>query len=170
MTLTRILTTWTMYELILFGISCVLIPALLLLSTYIMTKDKRFLKIQLFGMTAFAVILILAYTFIFEILQIDLSNISLLAPYISLLLIQINFFTMVGYYSQNRNSKKFDIDLVTREHFSDSLKLSIFTLLLTSALGIVFRGEVLVLISVVVLTTLSTVWITHFVSRKTLYD
>jgi purine-cytosine permease-like protein len=77
----------------------------------------------------------------------------------------INVMTLNNYLVKNRNKKNFDIDFVTREHFSDSIKLISLILLFFTILISFTSGEIRNILIASGISSILSIVINHLVSR-----
>ena len=137
----KVLETWTHYELIMLIGSILLLTVGGITSVWYFIRDKRSLFLAIISSISTLLIVVLTI-FVSNLIGLSISEensfIFLLTTTISV----INLATLNNFLVKHRNRKDFDIDFVTREHFSDSLKLIFFICLFFSILIAFTNGEI----------------------------
>lgn len=162
--ISEILGNWTHYELRMVMISILAISILGLLSTLIFIKDKRSLLFSLTSSVSTMVIVGLTVFFL-SILIADISNVYSFVFLITTTISAANTITLNNFLLKSKASKDFDIDTVTREHFSDSLKLISFICLFFTILAVFTYGDVRNVFIASGISTVVSVFVNHLLSR-----
>ncbi len=118
----KVLENWTNYELISIIEIIILIIFLNILLAWILTKDRKCILFTLTSLFSSVLVTFLTVFFIYLINSSVTENYS----FVFLLTITfciLNIWAFIGFFVKSRNRKDFDIDFVTREHFTDSLKI-----------------------------------------------
>ena len=88
----------------------------------------------------------------------------------TLLISAINLSTLVGKYSVEVVKKDFDIDHVTRHHFSATLNLFVTILLVNIAVSVFVESNILIILLGILLVSSLTIWFNHLIARLLLKD
>lgn len=160
-----VLDNWSKYEI---NMEIFLILGIFLLtvaSIYLSTKNR---KILILSCISFVLVLILNSLGIFiltSIFKMHISEIFRLIPIISLILTVSNLGILVGFYISKKDAKGFKIGSIRKEYFSDSIKQSIFLMLLGASTLLFLSPQTEAIVSVSILSTVLTVWVTYWVSK-----
>ena len=137
----NILEGWSNYELTMIISMIGSMTIVGLLSVHFFIKDKRSVLLALASSVATNTLITLTL-FLITLLGIALSEGYSFVFLLTATLSVMNVTTLNSYLIKNRNKKGFDIDFVTRDHFTDSLKLISFICLFFSILIAFTSGEV----------------------------
>lgn len=159
-----VLENWTNYEIMMVAVSTFLFSAIGILSSWIFIKDKRSVLLSLTSSVSTLLIVILTIL-ITSLLIPEISNVYSLVFLVTTTLSAINIMTLNNFLSKNRSKKDFDIDFVTREHFSDSLKLVSFICLFFSILIAFTNGEIRNILIASGISSVISISINHILSR-----
>jgi len=159
-----VLENWTRYELLIVLSSAILLTVIGVLSAYLFVKDKRAVWFSGISSKTSPLIVVL----IIFLANLLLSSVSETYSFVFMLtttLSAINVMTLNNYLVKNRNKKNFDIDFVTREHFSDSIKLIALILLFFTILISFTSGEIRNILIASGISSILSIVINHLVSR-----
>lgn len=161
----NILQAWSIYEKNMEIFLILGIILLCLLSIYLSTKSKRILILSLISL-----LLILLFNFfgilvISGIFKIEISEIFKIVPILSIILVVCNLGILVGFYVSKKNAKGFKISDIRKEYFSDSVKQSIFLVLLGISTLLFLSPKTVSIVTVSFLSSILTVWLTYWLSK-----
>lgn len=141
------------------------ILALSLIAIYLSTNNK---KILVLSSVSFVLVLLLntfGILIINGVFKINITEIFRMVPILSLLLIVSNLGILVGFYISKKNIKGFKISNIRKEYFSDSIKQSIFLVLLGISTLLFLSPQTVAIISVSFLSSVLTIWLTYWISK-----
>jgi len=160
----KILESWSNYELIMVLSTMGLITIVGIVSVKIFTKDRRSVLLAL--TSSLTTNLLIALTlFSTNLLKIDLSDNYSLVFLLTTTLSMMNIATLNSYLVRNRQNKNFDIDFVTRDHFTDSLKLISFICLFSSILIAFTNGDIKNILIASSISSILSIAINHLLAR-----
>jgi len=160
----KILESWSNYELIIILSIIGLITIVEIVSVHFFTKDKRSVLLTLISSitTNFLIALTLFST---NLLNIDISDNYSFVFLLTTTLSMMNIATLNSYLVRNRQNKNFDIDFVTRDHFTDSLKLISFICLFSSILIAFTNGDIRNILIASSISSILSIAINHLLAR-----
>ena len=77
---------------------------------------------------------------------------------------------LLGRYSQEILKKDFDIDHVTRRHFTATLNLFVTLLLVTVAVSVFVELNMIIILTMTFLISSMVIWFNHLIARLLLKD
>jgi hypothetical protein len=165
----NILQNWTVYEWVLIGRSLISIFLLSNLATYLLTKDWNFNKSLSLTYLICAVVYILII-FIAQFLPVSISHISLIPILVVTLIVTVNWFTLVSYYSKHRKRKGFSLVELLVEHKRDTVRNIVFLTLAILSVLIFLREELFILFSTIYISSVVSMYLNTFLTQKFLND
>lgn len=152
---------WTNVEKIsissLFLILAILIPLLV----YFVTKNKELFYFTISSLVTSAFVTLLALIFLNLIFDLTITYIFLLSPIIILFINMLNIGTCIGYYELHKKSKSFNYNMLKEEYINDSIYLTIFILLLFSALSVFLFSTFLAFVALTGIVSITIVWLNY---------
>ncbi len=127
------------------------------------------------AVTFFSILLVPILTGCFLLILYKLFNVipsekHSLIFWCTLLISAINLSTLVGKYSIEVVKKGFDIDHVTRHHFSATLNLFVTILLVNIAVSVFVESNILIILLGILIVSSLTLWFNHLIARLLLKD
>ena len=107
---------------------------------------------------------------LYEFFNIQPSEKHTLILWSSLFINTINLSMLLGRYSKEILRKDFDIDHVTRYHFTATLNLFITILLITFAVSVFVQIDMVLILTTTLLVSSIVIWLNHLVARLLLKD
>lgn len=165
---TDLLNNWSTLEIVQEAILLGSILLVSLLGIYFMSKNKRLLLLSLIAFVIAAIMNILSFVILNLVFKIEITEIFRIVPVLTSILLISNLGIFVGFYVHKLHKKNFTIERVRSEYFSDSIKQTIFLLLLcTSVLLFVSIQTQAILVSSVI-SCLASIWILYGISKDIL--
>ncbi|OGC45129.1 hypothetical protein A2400_00360 [candidate division WS6 bacterium RIFOXYB1_FULL_33_14] len=161
----NISNSWSKYEINIELAYLLLIFTVSILTIYFSTKEKKILILSILSFTVATLSNLIGIYIVNTLFKIDISEIFKMIPLITYILILSNLGTLIGYYISKRNSKGFKISNVRKEYYSDTIKQTIFLLLLGSSTLLFLSVQTEVVISISILSTVIAVWSTYAISK-----
>ncbi len=134
---------------------------LLPLLVKIVTKNNKLFIFSILSLLSSALITLLSITFLSVAFNYTITYIFLLTPIIVIFVNILNVGSSIGYYQLNKKNKNFNMNDLKREYIQDSIYLTIFLLLLFSALSIFLTSTFLVFILLSGITTIAVIWVNY---------
>lgn len=134
---------------------------LLPLLVKIVTKNNKLFVFSILSLLSSALITLLSITFLSVAFNYTITYIFLLTPIIVIFVNILNVGSSIGYYQLNKKNKNFNMNDLKREYIQDSIYLTIFLLLLFSALSIFLTSTFLVFILLSGITSIAVIWVNY---------
>ncbi len=134
---------------------------LLPLLVKVVTKNNKLSVFSILSIFSSALLTLLGITFLSVAFNYPITYIFLLTPIIVIFVNLLNVGSSIGYYQLNKKNKDFDINDLKREYIRDSVHLTIFLVLLFSALSIFLTSTFLIFILITGATSVATIWINY---------
>ncbi len=161
----NITESWSNYEInmeILFLLSIFLVS---ILTIYFLTKEKRLLFLSLISFSAGIFSNFIGIFLVNLIFKIEITEIFKMIPLLTSILILSNLGILIGFYISKRNAKGFKISSIRSEYFADTIKQTIFLLLLGSSTLLFLSVQTEAVVSISILSTILSVWFTYGMSK-----
>ena len=160
---------WTVYEWVLLTASVLLIFLLINLFTYLTTKKLQFnISISLTYLTS--VLLYIIVLVVSQVLNIEISHISLLAIGIIPFFVTLNWLTLIFYYRKYKGSKNFSQITLIKEYRKDTVRNILFLTLGILSILIFLRGELFVLFISIYIPSVISMYLNTFLNLKLIHD
>jgi hypothetical protein len=160
---------WTLYEWIFLGSSVILVLLSINLATYYFTKKWRLNLSITLTYIASALIYILSI-FGLQFVPVTISHLSLIPVILILVLITINWITLISYYFKHKDRKGFSLLKLIEEHKKDSIRNIVFLTITILSVSIFLRGELLTLFIVTYLSSSISIYLSTFLLKKFIDD
>ncbi len=160
-----VFNNWSKYELNMELLLIISILIVSLIAVYLFTKSKKFLLLCLLSLL---LLLFFNTTGLFLanlILQVEISEVFRIVPILSMLLLLSNLGPLIGFYTSKIKAKSFNIASVRKEYLSDSKKQTLFLVLLGICTLLFLSPKTEVVVTVSLLSTISTIWFTYWISK-----
>ncbi len=161
----NITNNWSKYEINMEIAFLLLIFAVSVLTIYLSTKERKILILSIVSFVAATFTNLVGIYIVSILFKIDITEIFKMIPLVTYILILSNLGTLIGYYISKRNSKGFKISTVRKEYYTDSLKQTIFLLLLGSSTLLFLSVQTEAVISISILSSIVAIWSTYAVSK-----
>jgi len=136
-----------------------------LLSIYLTTKNRKLLLLSSISLISVLLLNFLGILLISGVFKLNISEIFRLIPILSLLLTISNLGILVGFYISKREIKGFKISSIRKEYFTDSVKQSVFFVLLGISTLLFLSPQTVAVVSISLLSTVLTIWLTYWISK-----
>ena len=164
-----VLDGWSNYELIMIISMTGSITIVGILSVYFLIKDKRSTLLALSSSITTNILIVLTLSFV-NLLDLGLSEGYSFVFLLSATLSVMNVTTLNNYLIHNKKKKDFDIDFVTRDHFTDSLKLISLICLFFSILIAFTGGEIRNILIASGISSVLSISVNHLLARMFFKD
>ena len=161
----NITENWSRFELnmeIFFLLSIFLIS---IFTIYFTTKERKILLLSIIAFLSSAILNILGIFLINTIFDVEIREIFKVIPLLTTILLLSNLGILVGYYISKKDSKKFKISDIRKEYFKDTIKQTIFLLLLASSTLLFLSVQTESVVIVSTLSTISSIWLSYWISK-----
>lgn len=161
----NILKDWSIYERNMEIFLILGILAISLMCIYLSTKSKKILILSSISLSLILILNLLGILIINGIFKIDISEIFKIIPVLSIVLAVSNLGILVGFYVSKKDSKGFKISDIKKEYLSDSVKQSIFLVLLGISTLLFLSPKTVSIVSVSFVSNILTIWLTYWISK-----
>ena len=161
----NILQNWSVYERNMEIFLMVGILGVSILSIYLTTKNRKLLLLSSISLISVLLLNFLGILLISGVFKLNISEIFRLIPILSLLLTISNLGILVGFYISKREIKGFKISSIRKEYFTDSVKQSVFFVLLGISTLLFLSPQTVAVVSISLLSTVLTIWLTYWISK-----
>lgn len=161
----NILKDWSIYERNMEIFLILGILAISLMCIYLSTKSKKILILSSISLSLILILNFLGILIINGIFKIDISEIFKIIPVLSIVLAVSNLGILVGFYVSKKDSKGFKISDIKKEYLSDSVKQSIFLVLLGISTLLFLSPKTVSIVSVSFVSNILTIWLTYWISK-----
>jgi len=161
----NLLQNWSRYEIymelsLLAGIFVVTI-----FTIFLTTKSKKISLLSMIALLLTAISNLLGIFLTNLIFSITITEVFRTIPVITALLVISNIGILVGFYLSKKDAKNFKIESIRREYLSDSIKQTVFLILLGSSIFLFSSVQTKSVTSISILSTLSSIWFTYWISK-----
>jgi len=134
---------------------------LLPLLVKVVTKNNKLFLFSILSLLSSALVTLFGITFLSVAFNYTITYIFLLTPIIVIFINLLNVGSSIGYYQLNKKNKSFNMNDLKREYIQDSIYLTIFLVLLFSALSIFLTSTFLIFILLTGATSVATIWVNY---------
>ena len=151
------------------GVFLLLIFLIAIVVIYYSTKNKR---LTIISMISFALLFLLNIigVLIIYLLQIPITELFRMIPIVSVILLLSNLGVLVGFFISQKDSKSFKYSNILSEYRRDSIKQTLFLLLLSISVFLFVPIQIQSIVGISVLSTLISIWITYLILRRYIND
>ncbi|HBB64563.1 MAG: hypothetical protein UR34_C0002G0020 [candidate division WS6 bacterium GW2011_GWC1_33_20] len=160
----NITNNWSMYEKNMEIFLLLSILGISLLVIYSATKNKQLLILSTLSFIVAAIFNVMGI-YIVSLFKIPITEIFRIIPIITSILLVSNLGILVGFYISKKDMKGFNISFIMKEYFSDSVKQTIFLLLLGLSTLLFVSVQTEAVIAISILSTIAGVWSLYWISR-----
>lgn len=138
----------------------ILLIAIPLLVKFV-TKNNKLFYFTIASLIVSAFVTLVGLVFLNIVFDLTITYIFLLSPIIILFINILNIGSCVGYYELHKKSKSFNYNMLKEEYIHDSIYLTIFILLLFSALSVFLFSTFLAFVALTGLVSVAVVWLNY---------
>ncbi len=161
---------WSTFEKLQEGSLLLGILLISLLAIYFITKNRSILLLSFIGFLISALLNVIGLYIVGALFKIEVTEVFRLVPILTSILLISNLGLLVGFYIHRKGKKGFDIENIRLEYFTDSVKQTIFLLLLSSSVFLFVSVQTQAILVVSTLSCLGAVWCVFWLSKKLLND
>ena len=161
----NVLQNWSKYEL---NMEIFLILSIICVSLMTISFSTRSNRILILSSLSLVILLIsnfLGVLFASLLLKVNVSEVFRMIPIISIVFLISNLGLLSGFYSSRKNAKGFKISSIRKEYLSDSIKQTVFLILLGISTLLFLSPQTEVILAISILSTVTTIWITFWSSK-----
>ncbi len=163
--LNNLLQNWSRYE-IYTELSLLLsIFVIILLTIYLVTKNRKMLLLSTVAYVVASLLNIIGIFLVHILLKIEITEVFRIIPIITYILLASNIGILVGFYISRKDAKGFKIKSIRKEYLSDSIKQTVFLVLLGASIMLFTSVQTKLVISISILSTLLSIWFTYWLSK-----
>jgi hypothetical protein len=161
----NLINSWSNYEKIREGIFLLLIFLIIVVVTHLSTKEKRITLLVAIALLSSAILNVLGIFLSSLILDINITEVFRLTPILTSILLVTNLGLLIGFYISKKDKKDFKIISIRDEYFSDSLKQTLFIILLIFSMLFFVSIKTQSILVVSGVSTLLPIWLTYICSK-----
>jgi hypothetical protein len=161
----NLLNSWSNYEKIREGVFLLLIFLIIVVVTHLSTKEKRITLLVAIALLSSAILNILGIFLSSLILDINITEVFRLTPILTSILLVTNLGLLIGFYISKKDKKDFKILSIRDEYFSDSLKQTLFIILLIFSMLFFVSIKTQAILVISGISTLLPIWLTYLCSK-----
>lgn len=161
----NLINSWSNYEKIREGIFLLLIFLIIVVVTHLSTKEKRITLLVAIALLSSAILNVLGIFLSSLILDINITEVFRLTPILTSILLVTNLGLLIGFYISKKDKKDFKIISIRDEYFSDSLKQTLFIILLIFSMLFFVSIKTQAILVVSGVSTLLPIWLTYICSK-----
>lgn len=161
----NITNSWSNYEInmeIFFLITIFLVS---ILTIYLLTKEKKLMILSVISLSLGIFSNFIGIYFVYLLFKIEITEIFKMIPLFTSILILSNLGILVGFFISQRHAKGFKISSIRKEYYTDTIKQTIFLLLLGSSTLLFLSVQTEAVVSISILSTILSVWSTYGISK-----
>ena len=161
----NITESWSKYEInteLLFLVSIFLVS---IFTIYYLTKERKLLLISIISFLTGIFLNFVGIYLVNLLFKIEITEIFKMIPLLTSILILSNLGILIGFYISKRHAKGFKISSIRKEYYFDTIKQTIFLLLLGSSTLLFLSVQTEAVISISILSTILSVWFTYGISK-----
>lgn len=163
--LTHLIYDWSTFEKVREGTLLLGILLVSLVAIYFITKNRRLLILSFIGFTISAVLNVMGLFLVSNLFKIEVTEVFRIVPILTSIFLVSNLGILVGFYVHKKGKKGFDIEKIRLEYFSDSVKQTIFLLLLASSIFLFVSIQTQAILVVSTLSCLGAIWSIYWSSK-----
>lgn len=163
--LTNLWNTWTTYEKLTEGGFLLLIFILVLVAIYYATKENKITLLSAIALILAAILNVIGLILTSAVFKIQVTEIFRLIPVITSILLVSNLGLLTGFFIAQRNRKSFKYSTLRAEYFADTVKQTIFLILLSLSMFLFVSTQTQAILAISVLSTLIPVWSIYGISK-----
>ena len=164
----HILYNWSTFEQVQEAGLLLGILLITLLAIYFITKNRSLLLLSFIGFSISAFLNVVGLYLVSNLFKIDVTEVFRLVPILTSIFLVSNLGILIGFYIHRKSRKGFDIKQIRLEYFTDTVKQTIFLLLLSSSVFLFVSVQTQAILVVSTLSCLGAVWCIYWISGKLL--
>lgn len=164
----NLINSWSKYEIVRESIFLLLIFLAVVLTTYFSTKEKRMTLLIGLSFISAALINILGIFLSSILVDVQITEVFRIIPVLTSLILVTNIGLLIGFYISKKEKKDFKISVVRNEYFSDTLKQSLFLLLLICSMLFFVATKTQIILIVSGISATASMLLTHYLSKHIL--
>lgn len=161
----NVLQNWSSYELTMEVILIISILLLSLVAIYIFSRSKKILALSAISLFVLMFVILIGIFIVNTVFKIHVTEIFRMIPILSLLFNLSNLGVLLGFYTSKKNTKSFKFSSIRREYLKDSVKQTVFLALLGISTLLFLSPQTEVVLSISMLSSIVTIWITFWISK-----
>lgn len=156
---------WSTFEKIQEGTLLLGILLVSLVAIYFITKNYKLLLLSFIGFSISALLNVIGLFLVSALFKIEVTEVFRLVPLLTSIFLVSNLGILVGFYVHKKGKKGFDLEKIRLEYFNDSVKQTIFLLLLTSSIFLFVSVQTQAILVISTLSCLGAVWSIYWSSK-----
>ena len=161
----NVIQNWSRYELRTEIFLYLSIIAIAVLTIYLFSKNGKITLLSFISLCILLLLNFLGFIIISSLLKIQITEVFRMTPVISLVFLISNLGLLTGYYSSKKKMKEIKFANIRKEYMSDSIKESVFLILLGISTIFFLSPATEIVVSMSILTSITTIWLTYWISK-----
>ena len=161
----NVIQNWSRYELRTEIFLYLSIIAIIVLTIYLFSKNGKITLLSFISLCILMLLNFLGFIIINSLLKIQITEVFRMTPVISMVFLISNLGLLTGYYSSKKKMKKIKFANIRKEYLSDSIKETVFLILLGISTIFFLSPATEIVISMSILASIAAIWFTYWISR-----
>ena len=161
----NVIQNWSRYELRTEIFLYLSIIAIAVLTIYLFSKNGKITLLSFISLCILLLLNFLGFIIISSLLKIQITEVFRMTPVISLVFLISNLGLLTGYYSSKKKMKEIKFANIRKEYMSDSIKESVFLILLGISTIFFLSPATEIVVSMSILASIAAIWLTYWISR-----
>ncbi len=161
----NVIQNWSRYELRTEIFLYLSIIAIAVLTIYLFSKNGKITLLSFISLCILMLLNFLGFIIINSLLKIQITEVFRMTPVISMVFLISNLGLLTGYYSSKKKMKEIKFANIRKEYLSDSIKETVFLILLGISTIFFLSPATEIVISMSILASIAAIWFTYWISR-----
>ena len=161
----NVIQNWSRYELRTEIFLYLSIIAIAVLTIYLFSKNGKITLLSFISLCILLLLNFLGFIIISSLLKIQITEVFRMTPVISMVFLISNLGLLTGYYSSKKKMKEIKFANIRKEYMSDSIKESVFLILLGISSIFFLSPATEIVVSMSILIGITTIWLTYWISK-----
>ena len=161
----NVIQNWSRYELRTEVFLYLSIIAIVVLTIYLFSKNRKITLLSFISLCILMLLNFLGFIIINSLLKIQITEVFRITPVISMVFLISNLGLLTGYYSSKKKMKEIKFANIRKEYLSDSIKESVFLILLGISSIFFLSPATEIVVSMSILIGITTIWLTYWLSK-----
>ena len=161
----NVMQNWSKYELRTEIFLYLSIIAIVVITTYLFSKNKKISLLSLISLCALMLLNFLGFIIISSLLKIQITEVFRMTPVISIVFLIYNLGLLIGFKKKKKKMKEIKFANIRKEYMSDSIKETVFLILLGISTIFFLSPQTEIVVSMSILISITAIWITYWLSK-----
>lgn len=161
----NLIGSWSKYEMVRESMFLLLIFLIVVLTTYFSTKERRMTILIGISFLSAALINILGIFLSSILVDVEITEVFRIIPVLTSLILVTNIGLLIGFYISKKEKKDFKMLDIINEFLSDTLKQSLFLVLLIFSMLFFVSTKTQIILIVSGISSIASMWLTYYLSK-----